>query len=288
MAPKKGKKKVSFKDQAAAAKKEEELSLAAKEEKSSDGSEEKVDDDANEMLEAYIKEKSASKDKKEKEAVEETSGSKKEEVEIVEEGEEVGYVPKLKPELDDETKKALKLRAKQKKQQPNFRRQEWFRYKRLGESWRRPKGLHSKARMNFGYRAPLARIGYRKVSTARGLHPSGFQDILVHNLDELKAINPKIQAARIASSVGYRKRLVFHQYADDHNIRILNRVMRKKLVVGQKEQTLETAFEKIDKLDPKTESMKIHKEASDRKRKELQDYARNLNIRVSNWKEVRL
>ena len=200
-------------------------------------------------------------------------------MEIVE-GEEgkAGYVVKLKPKLDDETKSALRLREKQKKQQPAFRRQEWFRYKRLGESWRKPRGLHSKMRRNKKYRPPRVRVGYRKVKAVRGLHPSGFEDILVYNLKELQVLDPKTQAARIGGGVGYRKRKKLQDYAEENNIRVLNWVLEKVVV---------SSLEKLQELDPDTQAARIARDVSDTKRKELQDYARKHNIMVSNWKVVR-
>ncbi|MGY8691735.1 MAG: SAP domain-containing protein, partial [Candidatus Poseidoniales archaeon] len=39
------------------------------------------------------------------------------------------HTARQKPVLDDETKANLKIRSMQKKKQPAFRRQEWFRYK---------------------------------------------------------------------------------------------------------------------------------------------------------------
>ena len=46
-------------------------------------------------------------------------------------GEEEIHRAKQKPELDDETRKALATRDAQGRKQPKFRRQEWYRYKRL-------------------------------------------------------------------------------------------------------------------------------------------------------------
>lgn len=130
---------------------------------------------------------------------------------------------KIKPEIDDETKKALKIRAEIKKRKPKFRRQEWFRYKKLGKKWRKPKGLHSKLRRNLKYRPNVVRVGYGSPKKARGLHPSGFKEVLVHNIKELEKINPKIQAVRISHSVGYKKREVIIEKADEIGIRVLNR-----------------------------------------------------------------
>ena len=36
----------------------------------------------------------------------------------------------------------LKLRRKLKRKKPEFLRQNWFRFPKLGEKWRRPRGRH--------------------------------------------------------------------------------------------------------------------------------------------------
>ena len=138
--------------------------------------------------------------------------------------EEEVHRAKQKPELDDSTKEALSLRSSQSKKQPKFRRQEWYRYKRLSRSgWRKPKGYQSKQRLNMKYRTPMARVGYGKVRAAKDLHPSGFIEVLVHNSSSLDDIDPKTHAIRIGARVGNRKRLAIHNKADELGIRILNR-----------------------------------------------------------------
>ena len=115
------------------------------------------------------------------------------------------HTARQKPVLDDSTKEALKKRSEQKKKQPKFRRQEWFRYRRLSKTgYRKPKGDDSSMRKNRKYRSPMARVGYGKIAAARGLHPSGFEDVLVHNAGELDGLDPETQAVRIGSSVGNR------------------------------------------------------------------------------------
>ena len=134
------------------------------------------------------------------------------------------HTAREKPILVDESKTMLKFRAAQKKKQPAFRRQEWFRYKRLSHSgWRKPKGYQSKQRLNMKYRTPMARIGFGKISAVRGLHSSGFEEVLIHKIEDLESINPEKQAIRIGSSVGNRKRLSIHDRADDLGLRVLNR-----------------------------------------------------------------
>jgi large subunit ribosomal protein L32e len=138
--------------------------------------------------------------------------------------EDEGHVAKQKPVLDEATQEALALRAAQKKKTPSFRRTEWFRYKRLSRSgWRAPHGMDNKQRRNYRYRGSLVRVGHGKVAEARGLHPSGFREVMVHNLNDLESIDPETQAARIGRTVGGRKREYIHARADELGIRVLNR-----------------------------------------------------------------
>ena len=134
------------------------------------------------------------------------------------------HVARQKPVLSDDMKAALALRAAQKKATPSFRRTEWFRYKRLSRSgWRKPHGMDNKQSRNFKYRGSLVRIGHGKVNAASGLHPSGFQEVMVHNTGDLDQIDAETQAARIGATVGGRKRENIHSRADELGIRVLNR-----------------------------------------------------------------
>jgi large subunit ribosomal protein L32e len=142
-------------------------------------------------------------------------------VEIV----EGGYVVKLKPELSEETTDALAKRAVISGRRPAFKRQEWFRYSKLGEKWRKPKGIHSKMKRRLKRRQPLVDIGFRGPVAARALHPSGFEEVLVHNVDGLDGIDPKVQAVRIGGTVGTKKRIAIEDRADELGIRVLNRMV---------------------------------------------------------------
>jgi large subunit ribosomal protein L32e len=139
---------------------------------------------------------------------------------VVEEGE---YVTKRKPELDDQTKALLLKREEIDSRRPQFLRQEWFRYQKLEGKWRKPRGIHSKMRRHYGYRPPIVSIGYRGPAEVRGLHPSGFQEVMVFNVSQLNGIDPKVQAVRIGGTVGARKRGDIIAKADQEGIRVLNR-----------------------------------------------------------------
>ena len=134
------------------------------------------------------------------------------------------YMVKQKPVLDDDMKAALALRAAQKKKTPSFRRTEWFRYKRLSRSgWRAPHGMDNKQRRNYKYRGSLVRIGHGKVAAARFLHPSGFREVMVHNVADLESVDPETEAARVGATVGGRKREHIYARADELGVRVLNR-----------------------------------------------------------------
>lgn len=156
----------------------------------------------------------------EKEEVAEEAGPEKEPVKGKE---KARHVARSKPKLEAAVRQALILRRKLAAQRPAFRPQEWFRYDRLGEKWRKPQGMHSKLHRHFGYRPNVVSIGYRGPKAARGLHPSGFREVLVHNANDLERIDPNLEAARIAATVGTRKRLEIQAAADEKGIRVLNR-----------------------------------------------------------------
>ncbi len=163
-----------------------------------------------------VDEKSVAKKDAEK-TVEQPAGK----VEVVEADEL--YVVKQKPVLSENLKKTLELRKEIDDRRPRFIREEWFRYKRIPMNWRRPDGITSKMRRHFNKRPPVVSIGFAGPKETRGLHPSGFEEVMVFNVADLAKINPKIQAARIGGSVGMKKRLAMHEKADELGIRILNR-----------------------------------------------------------------
>jgi len=146
---------------------------------------------------------------------------KEAETEIVEDEEKA--VTKVKPVLDDEVKAALEFRSAKNDARPAFKRQEWFRYQRLGEKWRKPRGIHSKMRRHLSYRPPVVSIGFRGPKMVRDYHPSGFQEVMVYNPGQVDAVDPKVQAIRIGGTVGGRKRMAITEKADELGIRILNR-----------------------------------------------------------------
>ena len=119
-------------------------------------------------------------------------------------------------------KDLVALREKVKSKKPDFVRQESWRYVRVKESWRKPRGMDSKMRLQKKGWPAIVKVGYRGPAVARGLHPSGFREVLVHNVEELERLNPATDAARIARTVGLKKRLEIMERARELGIYVLN------------------------------------------------------------------
>src|SRR5208283_3242939 len=124
-----------------------------------------------------------------------------------------------KPSL---SQKALKARARAKNKKPAFVRAESWKYDRFSLSWRKPRGLDNKIRRKIKGWPPGASVGYKGPKIARGLHPSGYREVLVYNVQDLSTVDPNTQAARIAHTVGKRKRALIIAEAKKLNIKILN------------------------------------------------------------------
>ena len=170
---------------------------------------------------AEVKKPAARKEPKKEEKKPEPKKAKKAEAEE----EAVVHEARAKPSLDDRTRRLLAMRATKNAQRPKFRRQEWFRYRKFGDEWRKPQGGQSKLRRHFGYRWNVPSIGYRGPRAVRGLHPSGFIEVLVHNERQLDRLDAKTQAVRIARGVGSRKREMIEKACDDKGLRVLNRMV---------------------------------------------------------------
>ena len=101
----------------------------------------------------------------------------------------------------------LELRQRVASKRPEFQRGESWRYKRLETTWRKPKGIdsHQRKQKSRG-RMGIVKVGYGGPRIAKGLHPSGYTDNLVFNINDLEKLDPKTDGVRLGHAVGTKKR----------------------------------------------------------------------------------
>lgn len=143
---------------------------------------------------------------------------------------------------------------------------------RVKVRWRFPRGRHSKVRQMHCGRPAMPNPGYGAPAAVRGLHSSGLEMAVVHNLQELQSLNPKTQGAIIAASVGARKRVSLLETAQQKKITLLNvkdtSAAAKKLVSEfqeRKEARKKKALESTKKEEQKK------KKAEDLAKKEKEE-----------------
>ncbi len=124
--------------------------------------------------------------------------------------------------MDEESRRLFKLRKVLKGKKPHFNRTDSHKYKRLDSNWRRPRGLQGKQRKHIKAKGALAQVGYGSPVAVKGLHPSGYADVLVRNVGDIDAIDATIEAIRIARTVGAKKKAVIEEKAAELGIKVLN------------------------------------------------------------------
>ncbi|HVO86095.1 MAG TPA: 50S ribosomal protein L32e [Candidatus Eisenbacteria bacterium] len=139
------------------------------------------------------------------------------------------------------SEKALKVRRRVKKNKPKFVRPESWRYVRLKKNWRNPRGLDHKVRLMYKGWPPAAGSGYGGPKVSRHLHPSGYMEVLIYNVEQLAKVDSSTQAVRIAHTVGKRKKT-----------RILAEARKKKIVVLNLREVKEPAEEKKEETTKET------------------------------------
>jgi large subunit ribosomal protein L32e len=153
-----------------------------------------------------------------------------------------------------QSQKALKVRERAKAKKPKFVRAESWKYDRFSLSWRKPRGLDNKIRRKILGWPPGPSMGYKGPKIARYLHPSGYREVLVNNVADLSTIDSSNQAARIAHTVGKRKRADIIAKAKELDIKILNVKVSAEAEEEKTEEEAEVAEEsKKEEKKPKKE-----------------------------------
>jgi len=119
-------------------------------------------------------------------------------------------------------KRLMELRKKISQKRPSFRRVESWRYKRVKDSWRKARGIDSKTRKKKKSGVKSPNIGYRGPKKVRGLHPSGYEEVRIITIKDLKNLNNNKHALKISGKLGAKKRIALTDYCQKRGFKILN------------------------------------------------------------------
>ena len=125
-------------------------------------------------------------------------------------------------DVSENTKRLFKVRKVQKGKKPTFKRADAHKYKRIDSNWRRPRGLQGKKRRHYKSKGAIVQVGYGSPAAVKGLHPSGYSEVLVNTVSDVDNVDASAEAIRIARTVGARKRALIEAKASELNIKVLN------------------------------------------------------------------
>ncbi len=103
-----------------------------------------------------------------------------------------------------------------------FKRDGYGKKRQLSDSWRKPRGQHNKQREQKKAKGALPKPGFGSPVAVRGMHPSGFFEVLVTSLKDLEGLDAKTQAVRLGATVGMRKRIIIQEQAVAAGLKVLN------------------------------------------------------------------
>jgi len=146
-----------------------------------------------------------------------------------------------------------------------FTRQDAHKKVKLGNKWRRPKGLHSKMRLSFkGYNKTVS-IGYGSPKNTRGLDKSGLKLMTIKSLKELEKIDAKKECITVAKTMGLKKKIEVLKQAMKKGIKVVN-VKDVNAFLKAVEEKFKKSREKKEKLKEKKEVKKKEEEKVTKKK----------------------
>ncbi len=116
----------------------------------------------------------------------------------------------------------LQIRKYMKSKKPVFIRQDNPKRPKLGDEWRKPKGIHSKIRHHFKGRRKMPSPGYKSPFEVRNLHTSGLAIVYIASVEDIAKINKEREGIVISKTVGARKRLEILRKAKEAKVKVLN------------------------------------------------------------------
>jgi large subunit ribosomal protein L32e len=150
--------------------------------------------------------------------------------------------------MTTEIKRLIRVRVEK---GATFKRDGYGKKRQLSDSWRKPKGQHNKQREQKKAKGALPKPGFGSPIAVRGMHPSGFFEVLISSVKELEGIDPKTHAIRIGATVGERTRVGLQEKAIAEGFKVLNARTVKTGTKQEKVQKPEKVTDKKQSEDKK-------------------------------------
>ena len=143
--------------------------------------------------------------------------------------------------MTTEIKRLIRVRVEK---GATFKRDGYGKKKQLSDSWRKPRGQHNKQREQKKAKGALPKPGFGSPIAVRGMHPSGYFEVLISSVKELEGIDPKTHAIRIGATVGERTRVGLQEKAIADGFKVLN---ARTIKTGTKQEKVQKPEKVTDK-----------------------------------------
>ncbi len=125
----------------------------------------------------------------------------------------------------------------------NFKQQDYFRYKKLGIKWRKPRGRQSKLRLGKGGSGQKPSVGYGTEKTKMHMI-RGLRVFNIRTAPQLGSL-PENSGIFISGTVGSKKAVEIYKAAGERGFAVLN--MRRVKSLLRKEKVLKKIAESAKK-----------------------------------------
>ena len=153
----------------------------------------------------------------------------------------------------NELRRLSRIRALKKKQKPDFKTTNSWRYVRVAKKWRRPRGIDNKMRERIKGWPQVVKIGYKKPSKLRNKYFSPetgvLEEFIVSRLSELDLVLPNKHIVRIDGRLGARKKEQIYQEAVSWGLKVLNPIQTKETYEEEIELTEDLSLDRDLGLD---------------------------------------
>ena len=164
-------------------------------------------------------------------------------------------------------KELIQFKKSRKAKKPKFIQQDGHKKISLAEKWRKPRGRHSKLRLNLrGYKR-RPRVGWGSPAQVKGLHATGLEIILVQNVQDVNKLDEKKHGVIIGASVGNKKRLDVLDAVQKKNLILLN----IKDIDNYKKNIQEQFNQRKEKRKKILEKKKEEKKSKEKKKEEKKE-----------------